>query len=64
MIWVAATGFTASSLTVVPVVGSTLVAVVTFDVSPAGTGSCPPVAVALPVPALVRLGPRQHTGTA
>lgn len=64
MIWVTATGFTASSLTVIPVVGSTLVAVVTFNVFPAGTGSCPSVAVALPVPALVQQGPRQHTSTA
>lgn len=64
MIWVTGTRLAAPSLAVVPVVRSTPITVVTFNVLPARTGSRLPVAVAPSRAALGLLRPRYHTGAA
>lgn len=61
---VTATRLAAPLLTVVPVVGGALVAVVAGHILPAGAGTCLPVAVTLSVAADRRDGASRHTGTA
>lgn len=64
VLWVAATGFTASLLTVVPVVRSTLIAVMAGHVLPTRTGSGLPVTVTLSITTSRLDGASRHTGTA
>lgn len=64
MMWVAATGFTASLLSVVPVVRSTLIAVMASHVLPTQAGSSLPVTVTLSITASRLDGASCHTGTA
>lgn len=61
MLWVAVTGLTASLLTIVPVVGSTLITVMARHVLPARAGSGLPVAVTLSIAAGRLDGTRSHT---
>lgn len=61
---VAAAGLTASALAIVPVVRSTLVAVVASHVFPASAGSRLPVTVTLSVAAVGLDGAGGHTGAA
>lgn len=61
---VAATGLTASVLTIVPVVRGTLIAVMACHVLPAWAGSGLPVAVTLAVAASGADGSGSHAGTA
>lgn len=64
MLWVAATGFTAPLLTIVPVVRSTLVAVMASNVHSTQAGPGLPVTIALLVTAGRQHGASSHTGTA
>lgn len=64
MLWVTATRLAAPLLTVVPVVGGALVAVVAGHILPAGAGTRLPVAVALSVAADRLDGAGRHAGTA
>lgn len=61
--WVAATGLTASVLTVVPVVRSTLITVMAGHVLPARAGSGLPVTVTLAITASRLDGAGSHAGT-
>lgn len=63
VLWVAATVLTASVLTVVPVVRSTLVTVMAGHVLPARAGSSLPVTVTLSIAASRLDGASSHTGT-
>ena len=63
VLWLAATGLTASVLTIVPVVGSTLVTVMTGHVLPAWAGSSLPVTVTLSITTSRLDGASGHTGT-
>lgn len=64
MLWVAATGLTAPLLTVVPVVRSTLVAVMASNVRSTQAGPGLPVTIALLVTAGRMDGASSHTGAA
>lgn len=63
VLWVATTGLTALVLTVVPVVGSTLVTVMAGHVLPAWAGSSLPVTVTLAITTSRLNGASNDTGT-
>lgn len=64
VLWVTATRLAAPLLTVVPVVGGALVAVVAGHILPAGAGTRLPVAVTMSVAAGRLEGAGRHAGTA
>lgn len=64
MLWVAATGFTASLLSVVPVVWSALITVMAGHVLSTGAGSSLPVTLTMSITASRLDDASCHTGTA
>lgn len=64
VLWVTATGLTASFLTVVPVVRSTLITVMAGNILPARAGSSLPVTVTMSITASRLDGASSHTGAA
>lgn len=64
VLWVTATGLTASLLSVVPVIGSTLVTVVARHILPARAGTSLRVTVTLSITTSRLYGASSHTGTA